>query len=494
MSENYENTTNTGENPVEETVVAEEVAVEDTVVEETEEQAQVSEDAEEALLELETLDDEQQEDPEKDMTTGQKLKVLLMKPLATSIIKWVCAFFGIVGLVLYLVGTSSRSMGEMFAEIFCVVSGGIASFFSLIPISMFEIIICATALGILAYLVFIIVRTFQVKGKFHKGGLWVQFGYTLIAVAGVFALLISMCYGVFTYRQPLSKSTDYTNAKVTNQDFGETMLYLIDRINNTLYDGTSNETIFFTASGHSRYATSGRSTDEIAKKVSKAFENAAQDIPTLKGNDLSAKQLIFSGLYSKFRIASIYSPFTGEICVNSDYPEVVMPMQIAKAMAIQRGYTNDADAAFIAYLVCTEYSDDDYIKYSGYFNAYVELSSKFYNVNGKNLHLYMANTLKETAKREYVQYVKKLDNLYGLTSELEYTDADSVLAADKYCDVAKLMIVNFRQGINKGNISVDNTEPYNFGKYCNYLVNNYLLDDDFQEEIDDIYEEYHPSR
>ena len=69
-------------------------------------------------------------------------------------------------------------------------------------------------------------------------------------------------------------------------------------------------------------------------------------------------------------------------------------MQIAKTMAVQRGYTDDGDASFIAFLVCTKYSDDYYINYSGYFNAYVELSSVFYNENGKNLHLYMANALK----------------------------------------------------------------------------------------------------
>ena len=125
----------------------------------------------------------------------------------------------------------------------------------------------------------------------------VQFFYTLVAVAGVFALLISMCYGVFTYREPLSKSTDYTNAKVTNKDFSETMLYLIDNINNCLHDGIVNETIFFTASGFSRYSTKGRSTDEITKKVAEAFDNAAEDIPTLKGAKLNTKELQFSVLF-----------------------------------------------------------------------------------------------------------------------------------------------------------------------------------------------------
>ena len=459
---------------LEKTVSAEEISAADNF----------SDASSEVELDLEDFGAEQA-DPEVDMTIGEKLKVLLMKPLVTSIIKWVFIALGIVGVILYF------AANEGLAKAFSGISGGIASFFNLFPISMFEILICAAALGIIAYLVFIIVRTVQVKGKFHKGGLWVQFGYSLLAVAGAFTLLFSMCYGVFTYRDPLSKSTEYTNAKATNLDFSKTMLYLIDGINNSLYDGMDN--IFFTKAGSSKYASSGRSTEVISQKISEAFDNAAQDIPTLKGKSLTAKELLFSDLYSKFRISSIYSPFTGELCINSDYPEVVVPMQIAKTMAVQRGYTDDGDASFIAFLVCTKYSDDYYINYSGYFNAYVELSSVFYNENGKNLHLYMANALKESAKREYVQLVKNLDTLYGLSSDIEYVAAGEKLQASYYCDVAKLMLVNFEDNVDNGSIVIDNSEPKSYGRFCNYLVNYYLLDDDFDMEVDEVYAEYHPS-
>lgn len=458
---------------LEKTVSAEEISAADNF----------SDVSSEVELDLEDLGAEQA-DPEVDMTMGEKLKVLLMKPLWSSIVKWVFVGLGIVGLVLYLVAS------ESLAKAFSGVSGAIASFFSLFPISMFEILICAAVLGIIAYLVFIIVRTVQVKGAFHKGGLWVQFGYSLLAVAGAFAILMSMCYGVFTYREPLSKSTDYTNAKVTNLNFSKTMLYLIDGINNSLYEGMDN--IYFNKAGSSKYASSGRSTEAISKKISEAFDNAAQDIPTLKGKALNAKELIFSDVYSKFRISSIYSPFTGELCINTDYPEVVIPMQIAKTMAVQRGYTDDGDASFIAFLVCTKYSDDYYIRYSGYFNAYVEFSSVFYNENGKNLHLYMANALKESAKREYVQLVKKLDTLYGLSSDLEYVAASEKLQASDYCNVAKLMLVNFEDNVDAGSIAIDESEPKSYGRFCNYLVNYYLLDDDFRSSVEDVYAEYHP--
>ena len=60
--------------------------------------------------------------PEKNMTVPQKLRVLLMKPLSTSVIKWSFIPLGIIALVLYLIGTSSREMGESFANTFGFIS------------------------------------------------------------------------------------------------------------------------------------------------------------------------------------------------------------------------------------------------------------------------------------------------------------------------------------------------------------------------------------
>ncbi|MBQ8605245.1 MAG: DUF3810 family protein [Clostridia bacterium] len=481
MSENYENTNNASTAPEVEEATAGEVAAADTETE--------------TLLELDELSEQKnkKENPEENMSTGRKVRALLMRPIASSIIKWLFIPFGIAALVIYLIATSSRSMGETFAKSLGMVSNGIAMVFSFIPIPVFEILICALALGLLAYIIYLIVRTIQIKGLFHKLGMWVQFLYTLISLTCVFAILITLSYGIFTYRQPLSKSTDYTNAKVTNKNFSETMLYLIDNVNNSLAEGVANKTIFRTVSGFTRYNTSGRSTQAITAKISQAFDNASKDIPTLKGSKLKSKELLFSPLYSKYQIASVYSPITGEICVNGDYPEVIMPMQIAKTMAKQRGYVDDDDAAFIAYIVCTKYSDDDYIEYAGYFNAYLELSSKFYNENGKTLHLYMSNALIDMAKKEYVQVVKKLDTLYGYSSELQYKPANDELPASQYCDVAKLMLVDFRERVNNGSIKIDSTEVKSYGKFCNYLVNDYLLDTYFQDDVRDVYKEYHPT-
>ncbi len=428
--------------------------------------------------------------PELAMTTGQKIKALLMKPMWSAIIKWVFIVLGIAGGIIYLIANSSRESGESMANTFGGVKNAISSMFGAIPIPMFEILICAAAVGVLAYLVFIIIRTVQVKGAFHKGGLWVQFGYTVLALACVAVLLFTMCYGAFSYRQRLSKLTDntYSAANVTNMDFSETMLYLIDGINSTLYDGSDD--IFFRKNYLSQYQEKGSAVDAITNRVCEAFDAAAEDIPQLKGPKVKTKELLFSSLYSKERIASIYSPITGEVCINSEYPEVFVPMQVAKTVAMQRGFTDPATAEFIAFLVCTEYSDDYYLNYSGYFNAYLEFSSQLYRSNGKNLHLYLANALNHNAKKEFVQVVKELDELYGISSDIAYTSSTESLTSAEYCDVSKLLLVDFRDLVDEGTIKVDDSETVDYGDYCNYLTNFYKVNGDFQDAVDETYEEY----
>ena len=123
----------------------------------------------------------------------------------------------------------------------------------------------------------------------------------------------------------------------------------------------------------------------------------------------------------------------------------------------------------------------------------MEFSYKFYNENGKNLHIYLANSLKESAKREYVSLVKKLDTLYGLSSDIEYVAANEKLPSNDYCDVAKLMLVNFENKVEEGAIALDNSEPKSYGIFCNYLTNFYLLDSEFEAECQEVYAEYHPS-
>lgn len=437
-------------------------------------------------------------------TTKEKLKMILMNNTVFSIIKWGIAALGIVGLVLYILAMVSSEISEtLSATLSKGVRGALTAVSNLVPVSLVEILAIVAVVGILGYAGFLIYKTIKEKEGIKIAGIWVQFGYVLLAVFGTGFLIYTMCYGVTTNRTKLYKSAleEYMPKKFTEQSMDSAVIYYTDQINQVAVDGMSN--IFYTASGHSRYASTGSSVEEIGEAVNACFDAAAEDYEILKGGEVKAKKLLFSPLYTAMGVGSIYCPFTSEVLINTDYPEVVVPMQVARAIAKQRGITDDADASIMAFIVCTEYADAisgynaDYIKYAAYMDAYMNLGSVAYKVSA-NLHLYCGAALKESAKKDVIAFVKELDALYGNVSNLEFTAAAEKTSTADYKVLAKLLYKDFNNRVESGSITltrntVDNPVPAGTRyMYQRYLVAYFAAQEDWQSEVEDVYAEYNP--
>ncbi|MBQ6823071.1 MAG: DUF3810 family protein, partial [Clostridia bacterium] len=395
-------------------------------------------------------------------TTGEKVKMILMSNVVTSIIKWGLAALGLVGVVLAILASVSTDISDALTD---TVSAAVRNAFTTVsnfaPIPLMEILAIVTAVGLLAYIIFLIVKTILCKEGVRIVGFWVQLVYTLVAVAGVGFLFYSLCYGVTTNNTKLYKAefkeTAYKPALFTEKTLDSALIYYTDQINEVAVDGMSN--IYYTASGHSRYASTGNSMKQISEAVNACFDAAAEDYKFLKGPKVTAKSLWFSPLYTAMGVGSIYSPLTSEVLINSDYPEVIVPMQVARAIAKQRGITDDAEASFIAFLVCTRYADVvadtgsnynmDYIKYAAYMDAYMEVGNITYQVS-PDFHLYCTAALKESAKKDVVAYVKNLDALYGNVSKLEFTAASEKTSTSDYKVLAKLLYKDFNIRVEDG--------------------------------------------
>lgn len=445
-------------------------------------------------------------------TKKEKLKMILMNNTVFSIIKWSIAGLGLIGLVFHILALISPDISEALStSVSAAIRNGITSVSSLLTVSLMEILALVVLVGILAYAGFLIFKTIKEKEGIKIAGFWVQFGYVLVAVFGFGYLLFSLCYGVTTNRPMLYKSEleDYVPNYFTEERLDTAMLYYIDQINEVSVKGREN--IFFTTAGNSKYASTGSSLEEIGEAVNHMFDLASEDYGFLKGSDVTVKELMAAPMYTAMGIGSIYCPITSEVLINPDYPEVIIPMQVARAIAKQRGITNDHDASFVAFLVCSQYADDlgkltdkyntNYIKYAAYMDAYLEVSSGVYSMN-PNVHLYCASALKESAKKDVVALVKDLDALYGNTSNLvEFQAASKKTSTDDYKVLAKLLYAEFTRRVDNGSIGVntDPDDPVPASKrpsymYLRYLVSyfSYELEDNWYDTVQDVYEEYNP--
>ena len=85
---------------------------------------------------------------------------------------------------------------------------------------------------------------------------------------------------------------------------------------------------------------------------------------------------------SYIHMLGMYTYYTGEANINTEFPDYSMPFTVAHEMAHQRGIAREDEANFMAYLICTA-SDDPYIRYSGYLNMYEYTQTALYSADKK---------------------------------------------------------------------------------------------------------------
>ncbi len=162
-----------------------------------------------------------------------------------------------------------------------------------------------------------------------------------------------------------------------------------------------------------QYAESGSSVmpqsfSELNDKLNAAYKSAAEKYTFLNGFSSRVKEIILSEPMTYTHISGVYTYFTGEANVNVNYPDYVIPFTVAHEMAHQRGIAREDEANFVAFLVCLE-SEDDYIKYSAYFNIFEYLYSALYRADTEKAKEFAAGVRSEIKReiRAYSEFFEK---------------------------------------------------------------------------------------
>ena len=119
---------------------------------------------------------------------------------------------------------------------------------------------------------------------------------------------------------------------------------------------------------------------DILDRSREIYSNTEALHPRLSGPAVSAKAIASSHWLSYLDFTGFFFPFTGEACVNTDFPVSLFPSTVAHELAHQRGVAKEQEANFVAVLASLEYGDADYC-YSAALLAYTHLGNALYKAD-----------------------------------------------------------------------------------------------------------------
>lgn len=228
---------------------------------------------------------------------------------------------------------------------------------SLFPFSIFEVGIYSLLLYLLYrfihWLYIALKTTTSFKAHFKKGLLHI--GYLILSLVFFFY----WGWGFNYNRIPLRTTLKLPQNQFTSEQLGALYEQLIEKAN------TIRPFVLEDANGHMTISGGYRS---VFARADLGYLELSTYYPVFIGSYGKPKPILASPQMNYTGITGIYSPFTGEANVNVAILPQALPYTTLHEMAHQRGFANEDECNFIAFLACSLHPDIDF-QYSGYLLA-----------------------------------------------------------------------------------------------------------------------------
>ncbi len=127
------------------------------------------------------------------------------------------------------------------------------------------------------------------------------------------------------------------------------------------------------------------SLTQMNEKLMQAYKKLADNCSFIPHLNSKLKFVILSEPMTYTHISGVYSFYTGEANINTNFPDYTIPYTAAHELAHQRGIAPENEANFVAFLACL-CSDDSYIRYSGYVNMLEYCMSALYSASSEKYY------------------------------------------------------------------------------------------------------------
>ncbi len=256
-----------------------------------------------------------------------------------------------------------------------------------LPFSLGETMLFLIPVGALAVTLYVNKKGGSILSRVKRAAVFLL--CALITVYALFVLTLSAGYNT----PSLDNKMGLDKNEVSAEDIYETAIYIIEKVNNTA------DKINFNKSGASDISLDHK---DISSQLSDSYGKVFAEYRLGKSFNSTVKPLLISPLMTYTHVSGVYSFFTGEANINTNYPGYVRVFSSAHEMAHQRGISREDEANFIAYLICIN-SEDEYIRYSGYLSMYTYLISSLRNADAR-LYKDAVTKLGTKAKGELIAY------------------------------------------------------------------------------------------
>lgn len=287
-------------------------------------------------------------------------------------------------------------------------SEGFANFYNRYPAAFFRgalgvvssVLPCSIAEAAIIFLpVFFVAVVIYANRRYTDS--WrsvIRFLVMVLSVASLFFSTFALNFASGYHTSSVDKLLELDRKDVSAAELKATAELLVEEIN--LY------TDYLYADGNGS-TVMPYGYDTLSKKLYEAYGKVCEEHDFISRFPSRVKPVMLSEPWTYTHIAGVYTYFTGEANINTNFPDYTLPYTAAHEMAHQRGIAREDEANFVAFLVCTA-SDDEYIRYSGYLNLYEYVSNALYSAD-KDAYLEVRSGLSKTARTEMSAYSRFFD-------------------------------------------------------------------------------------
>lgn len=292
----------------------------------------------------------------------------------------------------------------------------------MVPFSVSEIGIYILLATFFATLMRMIIKAAggRKKGKALPARFFVSWISGVLLAAGILAFLYTACCGINYHRRSFSGEEGIITYQYSADDLKEICVWLTEEVNARADTVTRDADGLLTLDGSERDGGV------------KAMQQLAVEFPSLAGYYPQPKELLISEILSYQGLTGIYLPFTVEANYNGDMPAYDKPFTVCHELSHLRGFMEEQEANFIAFLACIGSERADF-QYSGYLSGWVYCMNALYRADYESWQE-VRGMLDETAEPDLTANNEFWDRYEGTISETAERINDTYLKANGQAD------------------------------------------------------------